>query len=149
MPQSLKLFKKSPFFQPPEQHKSDNRHERQAENDDKRKRVILKRNRHVHGKSADHKRRHHDADGDDVERFHQHVQVIADDGGTGIHEAGQNVGINLRLLVTLRIFNDEIVEQLFLFLREADLAGVILQLLQQNGIAVDGVEVLDQALFQR
>ncbi len=79
----------------------------------------------------------------------QHVEVVVHDRGPGVHQAGEDVGVDLRLLVALLVLDDDVVQRLQVLRGQADALGEVLQLVDDHPVGVDGVLVVHHALFQR
>ena len=110
--------------------------------------VVGERHDDVHGEDTDDEGGEHQGDGDDGEGFDEPVEVIGDDGGAGVHEAGEDVGIDFSLAVALTVFDENIVEGFEVFGGEADLGGVGLEFFGEDLVGVNGVEVIDEAFLE-
>ena len=67
----------------------------------------------AHAEDTGEEGRDGDRDHDGVHVLHQHVQVVVDDVGTRVDESGENLGVDLRLVEELPVFDLEIVEWFF------------------------------------
>jgi len=128
--------------------KNGKRQEADAEDDPERDRMVFKRYGHVHGKSAHDEGGHHDADGDDVQGFHEYAEIVVHDRCAGVHEARQDVRVNFRLPVALVVLYMYVVQVFPAFLGEPQPRGIELQFVENHGVGIDGVEVIHQAFLQ-
>jgi hypothetical protein len=144
----LKTLKELPLPVFPEKHNAEGGKQGHAHDNPEGYRTMLQRYPNVHGKNAHHQRRDHDADDDDVEGLHEDIEVVAHDGYPGIHEACQDVRVDFGLAETLVVLDQDVIEEFHLIRRKADLGNVVLELIDDHAVGVDGVEVIDQALLQ-
>lgn len=85
---------------------------------------------------------------DEGQIFKQDVHVVVDDVAAGVHEVGQNRGINLRLAAALLVLDHDVVQQLQLFFRKVHFFRVGPEFCQGGGVGFERVQIIDEAFAQ-
>ena len=100
---------------------ADRRHgDRNADEQPEPPRKVGKRDGHVHAPEACDQRGHADDDRDDRQKLHDHVDVVGDDGGKGVHRARENVAVDGTHLHCLTGLDDDVVKKILIFLVSRD-----------------------------
>lgn len=85
---------------------------REEDNQREGMRYLLDVNVDVHAIEAGDERGHHEHNREAGHAFHDGVHVVRDDGGEGVHRAGEDVAVNIHHVVGLPQLNHHVVEQL-------------------------------------
>lgn len=101
---------------------------------------------HVHAIEAGDDGGYHQRDAEARHAFHDVVHVVRDDGGEGVHRAGQDVAVDVHRVVGLAQLDDGIVQQFHV--QHAGVLEDVLQPAYQHFVATDGGVEVDECLLQ-
>ena len=74
---------------------------------------------------------------------------MADDGGAGVHEAGDDLRVDFGAAEALLVLDDDVLEDAGLVVVEAEAGGACFHLVEERGVRIDRVEDVDEAFFER
>ena len=101
---------------------------------------------HIHAIEAGDDGGYHQRDAEARHAFHDVVHVVRDDGGEGVHRAGQDVAVDVHRVVGLAQLDDGIVQQFHV--QQAGVLEDVLQPAYQHLVAADGGVEVDQCLLE-
>ena len=101
---------------------------------------------HIHAIEAGDDGGYHQRDAEARHAFHDVVHVVRDDGGEGVHRAGQDVAVDVHRVVGLAQLDDGVVQQLHV--QHAGVLEDVLQPAYQHFVAADGGIEVNQRLLQ-
>lgn len=101
---------------------------------------------HIHAIEAGDDGGYHQRDAEARHAFHDVVHVVRDDGGEGVHRAGQDVAVDIHRVAGLPQFDDGVLQQFHV--QHPAVLEDVLQPAYHHFVAADGGVEVDQCLLQ-
>ena len=137
-----------PVSRQPEQDDAAQDGKEDSDGDDDPEARLVARERYldeVHAEEGGDKGRDRDDDGQDGESLHDDVEVVVDDGGEGVHHAGEKVGIDLAHLQGLVQFDGGVFHQVEIVL-ELLVGGRLEKTVEDVPVGMEGCGEVDEGL---